>query len=589
MKATLKKKTKKVAPSTSTNRGQVMNGAEVLVASLEREGVDTIFAYPGGASQFLHQALTKSKKIRTILPRHEQGGGFMAAGYSRATGRVGVCMATSGPGATNLVTALADAYMDSIPLVSITGQVPAANIGKGAFQETDFFGLTLPIVKHSYLVMDAADIPRIVKEAFYIANSGRPGPVVIDIPKNVQRSQSQPIWPSKVELRGYKPEKRADDLALNELLGLIEKAEKPVLYVGGGIISSGASKELLEFAELTNIPVCTTLMGIGCFPEDHPLSLKWLGMHGTYYANRAVNEADLLLAFGVRFDDRVTGKVSELAKHGTIVHIDIDYAEFDKNKHVQLPILSDVKYALARLNKMIRTEGRARKVFPAWQKDIEEWRAAQPLRFIDHHDKIAPQLVIRKLWEMTEGDAIITTGVGQHQMWAGQFYNFTKPRTFLTSGGLGAMGFGYPTALGAKVACPNKQVIDIDGDGSFLMNVQELATSKVEKIDAKVIILNNQHLGMVVQWEDRFFKSNRGHTYLGDPAHREEIFPDYPTIFKGFGITCERVVHKKDLDGALQRLIDAKGAYALDVIVPHSEHVLPMIPADHTFKDIITD
>ena len=589
MKATLKKKTKKVAPSTSTNRGQVMNGAEVLVASLEREGVDVIFAYPGGASQFLHQALTKSKKIRTILPRHEQGGGFMAAGYSRATGRVGVCMATSGPGATNLVTALADAYMDSIPLVSITGQVPAANIGKGAFQETDFFGLTLPIVKHSYLVMDAADIPRIVKEAFYIANSGRPGPVVIDIPKNVQRSQSQPIWPSKVELRGYKPEKRADDLALNELLGLIEKAEKPVLYVGGGIISSGASKELLEFAELTNIPVCTTLMGIGCFPEDHPLSLKWLGMHGTYYANRAVNEADLLLAFGVRFDDRVTGKVSEFAKHGTIVHIDIDYAEFDKNKHVQLPILSDVKYALARLNKMIRTEGRARKVFPAWQKDIEEWRAAQPLRFIDHHDKIAPQLVIRKLWEMTEGDAIITTGVGQHQMWAGQFYNFTKPRTFLTSGGLGAMGFGYPTALGAKVACPNKQVIDIDGDGSFLMNVQELATSKVEKIDAKVIILNNQHLGMVVQWEDRFFKSNRGHTYLGDPAHREEIFPDYPTIFKGFGITCERVVHKKDLDGALQRLIDAKGAYALDVIVPHSEHVLPMIPADHTFKDIITD
>jgi len=590
MKATHKSTTKKAAShAASTHRGPLMNGAEVLVASLEHEGVDTIFAYPGGASQFLHQALTKSKKIRTILPRHEQGGGFMAAGYSRATGRVGVCMATSGPGATNLVTAIADAFMDSIPLVVVTGQVPSFNIGKGAFQETDFFGLTLPVVKHSYLVMDASDIPRIVKEAFYIANSGRPGPVIIDIPKDKQMDKTQPIFPSKVEFRGYKPEKKADDLALNELLGLIEKAEKPVLYVGGGIISSGGSKELLEFVELTNIPVCTTLMGIGCFPENHPLSLKWLGMHGTYYANRAVNEADLLLAFGVRFDDRVTGKVSEFAKHGTIVHIDIDYAEFDKNKHVHLPILSDVKYALGRLNTIIRKEGRARKKFPTWQKDIETWRAANPLKFIDHPDKIAPQLVIRKLWEMTRGDAIITTGVGQHQMWAGQFYNFTKPRTFLTSGGLGTMGFGYPTALGAKVACPNKQVINIDGDGSFLMNVQELATSKVEKIDAKVIILNNQHLGMVVQWEDRFFDSNRGHTYLGDPANRAGIFPDYPTVFKGFGITCERVAHKKDLEGALQRLIDAPGAYALDVIVPHTEHVLPMIPANKTFDDIITD
>jgi len=587
MKSTLPK-TKKAAPA-APSRGATLNGAETLVACLEREGVDTIFAYPGGASQFLHQALTKSKKIRTILPRHEQGGGFMAAGYARSTGKVGVCMATSGPGATNLVTALADAFMDSIPIVSVTGQVPSYNIGKGAFQETDFFGMTLPVVKHSYLVLNILDLPRIVKEAFYIANSGRPGPVVIDIPKDVQISTAQPIFPSKIELRGYKPEAKADDVALNEVLGLIEKAEKPVLYVGGGIISSGASKELLEFAELTQIPVTTTLMGIGCFPESHPLSLKWLGMHGTYYANRAVNEADLLLAFGVRFDDRVTGKVSEFAKHGTIVHMDIDYAEFDKNKHVHLPILSDLKYGLGRLNGMIRKEGRARKTFPAWHKDIASWRKAQPLRFIDHPDKIAPQLVIQKLCEMTKGEAIITTGVGQHQMWAGQFYDFNQPRTFLTSGGLGTMGFGYPCALGAKVACPHKQVIDIDGDGSFLMNVQELATAKVEKIHAKVIILNNQHLGMVVQWEDRFFHSNRGHTYLGDPADRAGIYPDYPTIFKGFGIPCERVLHKKDLDGALQRLIDAEGAYALDVMVPFTEHVLPMIPAGKTFNDIITD
>jgi acetolactate synthase-1/2/3 large subunit len=588
MKSTTKTK-RKAATAAAPARSPLMNGAAVLVASLEREGVDTIFAYPGGASQFLHQALTKSKKIRTILPRHEQGGGFMAAGYARATGRVGVCMATSGPGATNLVTALADAFMDSIPLVSVTGQVPQENIGKGAFQETDFFGMTLPIVKHSYLVLDIKDIPRIVKEAFYIANSGRPGPVVIDIPKSVQMSMGQPLFPNKIELRGYRPEAKADDLALNEVLGLIEKAERPVLYVGGGIISSGASQELLDFAEATHIPVTTTLMGIGCFPETHPLSLKWLGMHGTYYANRAVNEADLLLAFGVRFDDRVTGKVSEFAKHGTIVHIDIDYAEFDKNKHVHLPILSDVKYALGRLNTIIRKEGRTRKTFPGWSKDIAAWRKAQPLRFVDHHDKIAPQLVIQKLCEMTKGEAIITTGVGQHQMWAGQFYDFTRPRTFLTSGGLGTMGFGYPTALGAKVACPDKQVIDIDGDGSFLMNVQELATSKVEKIHAKVIILNNQHLGMVVQWEDRFFKSNRGHTYLGDPSDRAKIYPDYPTIFKGFGITCERVLHKKDLEGALQRLIDAEGSYALDVMVPFTEHVLPMIPAGKTFNEIITD
>jgi acetolactate synthase-1/2/3 large subunit len=588
MKITLKAK-KKAASAPALKLGSKMCGSDILVAALEREGVDTIFAYPGGASQWLHQSLTKSKKIRTILPRHEQGGGFMAAGYARATGKVGVCMATSGPGATNLVTCLADAYMDSIPLVSITGQVPFANIGKGAFQETDFFGMTLPVVKHSYLVKDPADIPRIVKEAFYIANSGRPGPVVVDIPKNVQMAETQPVWPAKVQLRGYSPEKKADDVALNEVLGFIEGAEKPVLYVGGGIISSGAAKELLEFAELTNIPVCTTLMGIGCFPEDHPLSMKWLGMHGTYYANRAVNEADLLLAFGVRFDDRVTGKVSEFAKHGKIVHIDIDYAEFDKNKHVNLPILSDVKYALGRLNAMIRNEGRARKKFASWHKEIFDWRTAFPLKFVDHLDRIAPQLVIKRLWELTKGEAIITTGVGQHQMWAGQFYNFTKPRTFLTSGGLGAMGFGYPTALGAKVACPDKQVIDIDGDGSFLMNVQELATSKVEKINAKVIILNNQHLGMVVQWEDRFFKSNRGHTYLGDPTARHEIYPDYPAIFKGFSIPCERVEHKRDLDAALKRLIDAPGAYALDVIVPYTEHVLPMIPANHSFKDIITD
>ena len=333
------------------DRGPVMDGAEILVACLEREGVDTIFAYPGGASMPIHQALTKSTKIRTILPRHEQGGVFAAEGYARATGRAGVCMATSGPGATNLVSGIADAYMDSIPLVAITGQVPQWMIGRGAFQETDVFGMTLPIVKHSYLVWDINDIPRVVKEAFHIAQSGRPGPVLIDVPKNIQQQKAQPIFPAKVNLRGYDLDGPApDEVALNEVIGLINGAKRPMLYVGGGIISGTASQELMEFVERTQIPVATTLMGIGCFPEDHPLSLKWLGMHGTVYANNAVNEADVLLAFGVRFDDRVTGKVEKFAEHGTIVHIDIDASEINKNKVVRLPIIADVKKALVRLN-----------------------------------------------------------------------------------------------------------------------------------------------------------------------------------------------------------------------------------------------
>lgn len=583
-------------PSTTTRSkgaavrsrlGKKMKGSDVVVACLEREGVDTIFAYPGGATQYLHQSFTKSKKIRVILPRHEQGGAFMAGGYARASGKAGVCMATSGPGATNLLTGLADAYMDSIPVVAITGQVPRPMIGKNAFQETDVFGMTLPIVKHSYLVMDVNDIPRIIKEALHIATSGRPGPVLIDIPKDIQMAETQPVFPDKVELRGYNPCPKADDVALHEMLGLIEKAERPVLYCGGGIITGEASKELREFVELTGIPVATTIMGCGAFPETHPLSLKWLGMHGSVYANYAVNEADLLLAVGVRFDDRVTGKVSEFAKHGTIVHIDIDYSEFNKNKDVHLPILSDVKYALKRLNAIIRKEGRRRKTFTPWIAKIDGWKKQHPLAFTNHHDKIAPQLVISMLDELTKGDAIIATGVGQHQMWAGQFYKYTHPRTFLTSAGLGAMGFGYPTALGAKVAKPNRQVIDIDGDGSFLMNIQELATAKVEKINAKVIILNNQHLGMVVQWEDRFFASNRGNTYLGDPDSRHEIYPDYVTVCQGFGIPAERVNHKHELRAALERMLAAKGPYVLDVTVPYTEHVLPMIPAGKTVKDMI--
>jgi acetolactate synthase-1/2/3 large subunit len=577
------------------DRGPVMDGSEILVACLEREGVDTIFAYPGGASLPIHQALTKSTRIRTVLPRHEQGGVFAAEGYARATGRAGVCMATSGPGATNLLSGIADAYMDSVPLVAITGQVPQAMIGRGAFQETDIFGMTLPIVKHSYLVWDINDIPRVVKEAFHIAQTGRPGPVLIDVPKNIQQQKAQPIFPPRVTFRGYGQELPLDELALNEVIGLIGAAKRPMIYCGGGIITSNAAKELEEFVERTQIPVATTLMGIGAFPENHPLSLKWLGMHGTVYANNAVNEADVLLALGVRFDDRVTGKVEKFAEHGTIVHIDIDASEINKNKVVRLPIHADIKGALQWLNATLAKAGWKRTPigehvrYPEWYGAIQDWKARNPLRFRDTEDAIQPQYAIQLLHELTKGEAIITTGVGQHQMWAGQFYDFVYPRTFLTSAGLGAMGFGFPAALGAKVACPDREVIDIDGDGSFLMNVQELATAKVERIAAKAMILNNQHLGMVVQWEDRFYKSNRGNTFLGDPSQPGAIYPDYVQICAGFGVTCERVIRKADLRPAMERMLASKECYVLDIQVPYTEHVLPMIPSGGTYKDIIVE
>jgi acetolactate synthase-1/2/3 large subunit len=614
--------TKKKTPAAkSVELGPTMSGSEILVACLEREGVDTIFAYPGGASMEIHQALTRSKKIRTVLPRHEQGGAFAADGYARATGRAGVCMATSGPGATNLVSGIADAYMDSVPLIAITGQVPQAMIGKGAFQETDIYGMTLPVVKHSYLITDINDIPRIVKEAFYFAQTGRPGPVLIDLPKNVQQARTQPVFPKEVRVRGYNPDQRASELELNEIIGLIEKSERPLLYVGGGIITGNASEELRQFVEAAQIPVTTTLMGCGAFPETQPLSLRWLGMHGAAYANWAVSGefeprknpadpmkqiapgADLLLAFGVRFDDRVTGKVDKFCEKGTIVHLDIDPSEINKNKPANLPIISDVKFALGRLAAMVK-ERPIQKKFTAWHQQIAAWKAKAPFGYLvtqevmksqhmrDHlkgreREVILPQMAIEMLYELSKGEAIITTGVGQHQMWAGQFYKFKYPRQFLTSAGLGAMGYGYPAALGAKVAFPDRQVVDIDGDGSFLMNIQELATAHIEKIAAKAIIMNNQHLGMVMQWEDRFYSGNRGNTYLGDPENRQQIYPDYPAVCNSFNVKCERVMYQKDLRGAMQRMLDANEPYVLDVIVPYTEHVLPFIPAGKTVADMI--
>ncbi len=574
--------------------GREMKGSDCVVECLIREGVDVIFAYPGGASQELHQSLARTDKIRTILPRHEQGGSFAAEAYSRVTGKVGVCMATSGPGATNLVSAIADAFMDSVPMIAITGQVFSKYIGKMAFQETDFYGMTLPIVKHSYLVMDANDLPRIFKEAFYLARSGRPGPVIIDIPKDVQQKKFQPVYPATVEFRSpYATATfHAADEQLRQVLALIAEAKRPVLYAGGGIISAEAHKELKAFAEKTNLPVATTLMGVGGFPETHPLSMRWFGMHGSAYGNWAVDQSDLLIAVGARFDDRITGDTSKFAAGAKIVHIDIDASEHNKNKRALLPIVSDVKYALGRMLELAKAAKFSPPDTKPWHAQIATWKKDHPFGW-EESKHIVPQEAVQVLYELTKGDAIITTGVGQHQMWAAQFYRFNEPRRYISSLGLGAMGFGYPAALGAKVARPDKQVIDIDGDGSFVMNIQELATAKIENIAAKAMILNNQHLGMVVQWEDRFYGSVRGNTILGDesnvgsPENLAGLYPDFVKIAEGFGVKGRRVHKRSELRSAIQEMLDCDGPFVLDVIVPYTEHVLPMIPAGKTVKDML--
>ncbi len=584
------------SPSTfpQAEIGKEMKGSDCVVECLIREGVDAIFAYPGGASQELHQSLARTDKIRVILPRHEQGGSFAAEGYARATGKVGVCMATSGPGATNLVSAIADAYMDSTPIVAITGQVYSKYIGKAAFQETDFFGMTLPIVKHSYLVLNVNDLPRIFKEAFHLARTGRPGPVIIDIPKDIQQAKFTPVFPSTVSFRNptisHVP--KATDEQLKQVLQLISEAKRPMLYVGGGLVSAEAQAELKTFAEKTNINVATTLMGAGVFPETHKLSMKWFGMHGSAYGNWAVDQSDLLLCFGARFDDRITGDVAKFATSAKIVHLDIDASEHNKNKRVQYPIHSEIKFALTRLNELIAAHKFTPPDTAAWHAQIATWKKEHPFRY-EESKHIIPQEAVRALYELTKGDAIITTGVGQHQMWAAQFYDFDQPRRYISSLGLGAMGYGYPAAMGAKVACPDKQVIDIDGDGSFVMNIQELATCHIEKIGAKAMILNNQHLGMVVQWEDRFYGSVRGNTILGDennvgsPDNPAGLYPDFVKIAEGYGVKGRRVIKKSELREAIQEMLDHDGPYVLDVVVPYTEHVMPMIPAGKTVKDMI--
>jgi acetolactate synthase-1/2/3 large subunit len=575
------------------------SGADVVVESLIRHGVDVIFAYPGGASMPLHQALTRAKdKIRTILPRHEQGGAFAAQGYARTTGRPGVCMGTSGPGALNLVTAIADAKLDSIPMVVLSGQVGTSVIGTDAFQETPMVEVCRGITKHHYLVTDANDIARVMREAFHIATTGRPGPVLVDLPKNIQLAQIVPDYDAPMNLPGYRPEARkpAHPEQIAQVAAAIKRAKRPVIYAGGGVIAADAAEELRTLARKTGIPVTMTLMGLGAFPGDDPLSLDMLGMHGSVYANYAVDAADLLIAVGVRFDDRVTGKVEAFAQHGFIVHIDIDPSEINKNKLVHVPIVADVKAALAQLNAVV--EPPAADLDP-WLRQIAEWKQEDPFAFDTSYPGILAQEAIQALSKLTaDRDTVITVGVGQHQMWAAQFYKFRRPRTWLSSSGLGTMGFGLPAAMGAKVACPDSLVVDIDGDGSILMNIQELATCKTENIPVKVLLLNNQHLGMVVQWEDRFFKGNRAHTYLGPVDHPEacgqgdgispgDRYPDFVAIAKGFGWQAETIVEKADLVPALKRLIDAPGPAILDVQVPYQEHVLPMIPSGGTVQDLI--
>jgi acetolactate synthase-1/2/3 large subunit len=519
----------------------------------------------------------------------------MAHGHARATGKASVCMATSGPGATNLVTCIADAFMDSVPLIAITGQVYQQFIGKAAFQETDFYGMTLPIVKHSFLVLDKEDLPRVVKEAFHIATTGRPGPVVIDIPKDVQQEIFEPTFPANIDLPGYNAPSilpTANDAELEEVLKLIEGAKRPALYTGGGIISSDAHEELRTFAELTGLPVASTLMGLGAFDAEHPQSLYWFGMHGTVAGNWAVCDSDVLICAGARFDDRITGKVEKFAPDATIVHIDIDASEHNKNKRVDYPIHSDVKFALNRLNQLIEKGDFTKPDLSAWFKTINGWKEEHPFSY-DKTGHITQQEAIETLYEVTQGDAIITTGVGQHQMWAAQFFKFREPRTYISSLGLGTMGFGLPAAIGAKVARPDKLVVNIDGDGCFLMNVQELATAKIEKINAKTIILNNQHLGMVVQWEDLLYESVRGQTILcdkddiGGPDNVDAIYPDFVKISEGFGVAAKRVVKREDLRPAIEAMIAHDGPYVLEVVVPYTEHVLPMIKQGLSAKEIL--
>ncbi|MCZ6843298.1 MAG: biosynthetic-type acetolactate synthase large subunit [SAR324 cluster bacterium] len=554
-----------------------MNGAEALVKSLKEEKVDVIFGISGGAALPIYDALVKvGKEIENILTRHEQGAAHMAEGYARASGKVGVCLATSGPGATNLVTGIADAILDSIPIVAITGQVPTHAIGTDAFQESDILGITMPIVKHSYQVRDPNDIPRVVKEAFYIAATGRPGPVLIDVPRDISQAPIKKFeYPKSVNIRGYDPIKISAPADCDAAAELIDNCKKPVLYVGGGVVNTGAHKELIALAEKADIPVTTTLMGRGAIPERHALSLNMLGMHGTAYANWAVRDCDLLIAVGVRFDDRVTANLQKFATNAKVIHIEVDPAEVHKNRYAEVAILADAKEALTSLIKRV-----SKKKHTDWRRQIARWKEEQPLRYAQN-GRLKPQYIMEQLSEMTDGDAILATDVGQHQMWAAQFYPFKRPRQWLTSGGLGTMGYGLPAALGAKKACPDQIVWLVSGDGSFQMNLQELATSIVFNIPVKIALFNNYSLGMVKQWQELFYDER----YSG--IHLSDTVPNYQALAEAYGCVGITVKEEKDVRPALERAQEIDDRTVLiDFHHDPSEHVYPMISPGTSVHDM---
>ena len=540
-------------------------GANILLESLREEGVDTIFGYPGGSVLPIYDALFDSD-IRHILTRHEQGAVHAADGYARASGRPGVCLATSGPGATNLVTGIANAYMDSVPIIALTGQVVTSQLGKDSFQEADIVGITLPITKHSYLVKDAKDLNEVVKEAFHIATTGRPGPVLIDIPRDVSAALVEPEETNPLNLPGYNLPGVPSKDRLQDAARVIMASKRPVIYAGGGVVNSGAFMELQQFAEKIMAPVTTTLMGLSGFPGRHPLALGMLGMHGSKYANYAVCSCDLLIAAGVRFDDRVTGKLERFVPEAKVIHIDIDPAEIGKNVRVDIPLVGDVKNTLSELIKRLKA-----KPSGAWQDQVQNWKGEYPLTFEENKEgRLKPQFVIREIYRAGQDRARIVTDVGQHQMWAAHYYDYTRPRSFISSGGLGTMGFGLPAAIGVQVACPDELVFNIAGDGSIQMNIQELATAVNNNLPIKIAILNNGYLGMVRQWQELFYN----HRY----SHTELINPDFTKIAEAYGAVGMRIEKREDVAPALQEALSVKKPVVMDFLVEREENVMPMVP-----------
>lgn len=569
--------------SHTPHEGKTMTGAQAIIASLEAEGVDTIFGYPGGQAIKIYDALYDSKQIHHVLARHEQGATHMADGYARATGKVGVVLVTSGPGATNTVTGIATAYMDSIPMVVITGQVTRGVIGTDSFQESDIVGITMPVVKHSFLLQSTDDLTRTFREAFYIASTGRPGPVLIDIPSDLSGAEMVFHYPDSVNLPSYKPTYRGNARQVKQAAELIEKAERPLIYAGGGIVTSHACAELTELAERMQIPVVTTLMGKGAMRCSNPLNLGPVGMHGSKYANMAVTECDLLIAVGARFSDRVTGKVSEFAPHAKVIHIDIDPAEIGKIINPVVPIVGDAKVVLAAINERL-AKADAQPIDGTWVDDVFSWRERWPFYtsdFSDYPNAIAPEVVLHKLSQKLDPEAsIVTTEVGQHQMWAHQNIHREHARTFISSGGLGTMGFGFPAAIGAKIGCPESEVVCVAGDGSFQMNSQEMATAKINDVPVKVLIIDNRALGMVHQWQSLFYNKRYSFTELADN-------PDFVKLADAYGWRARRVEKPEDVDAALDEMLASKEPYLLDVMIPRDQTVYPMVAPGAPIDDII--